>query len=144
MLIYGSFEFSSDRSDVWSGKHSIIIEISTGKCYEPALMFNNIEFYEQFWMVSSSCSVTLRTGWRLGYWHRVKALLGGWDSSPSIDIFLSLLHMPWPSESLGKTPLIYKVLLPCQGVSASPISCTTPISRSGLSVLPKRNLSTSV
>lgn len=64
MLIYGSFEFSSDRSDVWSGKHSIIIEISTGKCCEPALMFNNIEFYEQFWMVSSSCSVTLRTDWR--------------------------------------------------------------------------------
>lgn len=42
MLSYGSFEFSSDRSDLWSGKHSITIEISIGKHYESALTFNNI------------------------------------------------------------------------------------------------------
>lgn len=39
--------------------------------------------------------------WRLDYWHRVKALLGGWDISPSpyIKTFICMLLMLWPSGS---------------------------------------------
>lgn len=74
--------------------------------------------------------------WRLDYWHWVKALLSGWDVSPSpyIKILFVCYLCSDPLGGQSKTPLTYEILILSQRI------CTAPISHPGLLVLPSNIL----
>jgi len=73
-------------------------------------------------------------GWIAGTGSRC-SWAGGTSLNPQKFLFICCSG---PLRAQGKTPLTYKVMLPCRSISVSHFSCTTPsVSHPGLSVLPR-------